>query len=123
MSVSFELEGQPFIALNGGPMFKFTEAVSLFVTCKDQKEVDYYWQKLLDGGAPSRCGWLKDRWGLSWQIVPRALGECLGGADREGAQRAMQAMLKMSKLDVQKLKAAYKGKAASPPKARRTKGA
>ena len=110
MSVTFELEGQPFMALNGGPMFKFTEAVSFFVHCKDQKEVDYYWSKFTDGGAPGRCGWLKDRWGLSWQIIPRALGECLGGPDREGAQRAMAAMLKMQKLDVAKLKAAYKGK-------------
>ncbi len=110
MSVTFELEGQPFMALNGGPMYKFTEAVSLFVDCKDQREVDYFWRKLSDGGEPGRCGWLKDRWGLSWQVIPRALGECLNGKDRDGAQRAMQAMLKMNKLDVKKLKAAYKGK-------------
>lgn len=110
MSVTFELEGQPFIALNGGPMFKFTEAVSLFVECKDQREVDYYWAKLLDGGEPSRCGWLKDRWGLSWQVIPRALGQCLGGPDKAGAQRAMEAMLKMVKLDVKKLEAAYAGR-------------
>lgn len=110
MSVTFELEGQPFFALNGGPMFKFTEAISLFVHCKDQKEVDYYWRKLTDGGEPGQCGWLKDRWGLSWQVVPRALGECLGGSDREGSQRAMAAMMKMQKLNVAKLKAAYRGK-------------
>jgi predicted 3-demethylubiquinone-9 3-methyltransferase (glyoxalase superfamily) len=110
MSVSFELEGQPFHALNGGPMFKFTEAVSLFIDCKDQREVDYFWKKLGEGGAYSRCGWLKDRWGLSWQVIPRALGESLGGKDRAGAQRAMEAMLKMGKLDVKKLKAAYKGR-------------
>jgi predicted 3-demethylubiquinone-9 3-methyltransferase (glyoxalase superfamily) len=111
MSVTFELEGQPFIALNGGPMFKFTEALSLFVDCKDQREVDYYWQHLGQGGEPGRCGWLKDRFGLSWQIIPRALGACLGGSDRAGAQRAMEAMLGMGKLDVAKLEAAYAGKA------------
>ncbi|MBI5495751.1 MAG: VOC family protein [Deltaproteobacteria bacterium] len=110
MSVSFELEGQPFMALNGGPIHTFTEAVSLYVDCKDQREVDYYWRKLSDGGEPGRCGWLKDRWGLSWQVIPRALGECLSGKDQDGAQRAMAAMLKMNKLDVKKLKAAYKGK-------------
>jgi len=110
MTVTFELEGQPFIALNGGPMFRFTEAFSIFVDCKDQREVDHYWKKLGEGGQPSRCGWLKDRFGLSWQVVPRALGECLNGADRAGAQRAMEAMLKMNKLDVKALKAAYRGK-------------
>jgi predicted 3-demethylubiquinone-9 3-methyltransferase (glyoxalase superfamily) len=110
MSVSFDLEGQPFHALNGGPMFKFTEALSLFVDCQDQAEVDYYWDALSQGGQTSRCGWLKDQWGLSWQIVPRALGECLGGPDKEGVQRAMAAMLAMDKLDVQRLKDAYDGK-------------
>ncbi len=110
MSVTFQLEGQPFIALNGGPHFKFTEAISLMVDCKDQREVDAYWRKLGEGGQPGRCGWLKDRWGLSWQVVPRALGACLGGADKAGAQRAMAAMLTMGKLDVAKLKAAYQGK-------------
>ena len=110
MSASFELEGQPFIALNGGPMYQFTEAVSLFVDCKDQREVDHYWQQLGEGGEPGRCGWLKDRFGLSWQVVPRALGSCLGGKDRAGAQRAMEAMLGMGKLDVARLKAAYAGK-------------
>ena len=123
MSVTFELEGQPFIALNGGPMFRFTEAVSFFVDCEDQREVDYYWRQLGEGGQPGRCGWLKDRWGLSWQVVPRALGECLNGADRAGAQRAMEAMLGMNKLDVAQLKAAYKGASAHtrPSRARRAK--
>jgi len=111
MSVSFVLEGQPFLGLNGGPTFKFSEATSFFVDCKDQKEVDYFWNALLAGGGKeSQCGWLKDRFGLSWQIVPKALGKCLGGKDRAGAQRAMEAMLKMKKLDVKKLEAAYKGK-------------
>ena len=109
MSVTFELEGQRFMALNGGPVFKFSEALSLFVDCKDQREVDYYWRKLGDGGQPGQCGWLKDRWGLSWQIIPRALGECIGGKDKAGSQRAMEAMLKMGKLEVKKLRAAYRG--------------
>ncbi|HEY7442141.1 MAG TPA: VOC family protein [Vicinamibacterales bacterium] len=128
MSVTFELEGQPFVALNGGPLYKFSEAVSLFVDCKNQREVDYYWQRLGDGGEHGRCGWLKDRWGLSWQIVPRALGECLNGRDKAGAKRAMEAMLRMSKLDVAQLRAAYRGPRCEatttsnlrrPPKARR----
>lgn len=110
MTTTFTLEGQPFIALNGGPIFKFTEAFSLFVDCKDQKEVDYFWKALGKGGEYSRCGWLKDRWGLSWQIVPRALGACLYGPDKAGAQRAMEAMLKMGKLEVKKLERAYRGK-------------
>lgn len=110
MSVAFELEGQPFIALNGGPAFRFTEAISLFVDCRSQREVDYYWQRLVAGGKPGRCGWLKDRWGLSWQVVPRALGECLNGRDKAGAERAMKAMLGMGKLDASRLRAAYKGR-------------
>lgn len=110
MSVTFQLEGQPFIALNGGPNFKFSEAVSFSVDCKDQKEVDYYWKALGKGGKYSMCGWLQDRWGLWWQVVPRALGACLGGPDKAGAQRAMAAMLKMRKLDVKKLEKAYKGR-------------
>jgi predicted 3-demethylubiquinone-9 3-methyltransferase (glyoxalase superfamily) len=110
MSVTFELEKQPFIALNGGPLVKFSEALSLFVHCKDQREVDYYWTALKRGGQTSKCGWLKDRWGLSWQVVPRALAECLGGRDKAGAQRAMVAMLKMEKINVAKLRAAYRGK-------------
>lgn len=114
MSVTFHLEGQPFIALNGGPMFKFTEALSLFVDCKDQKEVDYYWKALGEGGEYGHCGWLKDRWGLSWQIIPRALGRCLSGPDKAGAGRAMQAMLAMGKLDVAALEAAYAGDGPGP---------
>jgi len=109
MSVIFELDGQAFYALNGGPHFKFTPAISFFVTCKDQREVDYYWSRLLKGGKPSRCGWLTDRFGLSWQIIPKALGECLDGRDRLGAKRTMEAMMHMVKLDVAKLKAAYRG--------------
>jgi predicted 3-demethylubiquinone-9 3-methyltransferase (glyoxalase superfamily) len=84
MTVTFELDGQMFYALNGGPHFKFNPAVSFFINCKDQKEVDYYWNKLLKGGHPSQCGWLQDKYGLSWQVVPAALGECLGGKDRKG---------------------------------------
>jgi predicted 3-demethylubiquinone-9 3-methyltransferase (glyoxalase superfamily) len=110
MSVRFTLEGRPFMALNGGPLYKFSEAFSLFVDCDDQKEVDYYWKALGKGGQPGRCGWLKDRWGLSWQVVPRALGECLGGPDKAGAQRAMAAMLEMGKLEVKKLERAYRRK-------------
>lgn len=109
MSVTFKLEGRPFMALNGGPRYKFNEAFSLFVDCRDQEEVDYYWKALGRGGEPGRCGWLKDRWGLSWQVVPRALGACLRGTDKAGAQRAMAAMLKMGKLDVKKLEKAYRG--------------
>jgi len=94
--------------LNGGPIFKFTEAISLFISCKDQKEVDYYWDKLIEGGGkPSQCGWLKDKFGLSWQVVPEILGELIGGKDARRAKNAMQAMLKMSKLDIKKLKEAY----------------
>ena len=103
LGVRFQLEGQAYHALNGGPYFKFNEAISLFITCKDQKEVDYYWSRLLKGGKASQCGWLKDRYGLSWQVVPSALGECLEGKDKAGSARAMQAMMKMVKLDVKTL--------------------
>jgi predicted 3-demethylubiquinone-9 3-methyltransferase (glyoxalase superfamily) len=109
MSVTFELDGQPVYALNGGSTFKFTPAISFFVSCKDQKEVDYYWERLLKGGKPSRCGWLTDQFGLSWQVVPQALGECINGKNQIGARRALEAMMHMVKLDVKKLKAAYKG--------------
>ena len=109
MSVIFELEGQTFFALNGGPTYKLSPAFSIYVNCKDQKEVDYYYRRLLKGGKPSRCGWLVDRFGLSWQVIPKALHECLNGKDRAGAQRALQAMLKMEKLDVKKLEDAYAG--------------
>ena len=104
MTMSFQLEGQEFIALNGGPEFKFTEAISLYVNCKTQAEVDELWAKLTQGGEESQCGWLKDKYGLSWQIVPIALTEMLSDPDPVKAQRVMQAMLQMKKIDVQGLK-------------------
>lgn len=108
MSGTFELEGQQFMALNGGPMFKFTEAISLFVNCKDQEEVDYYWNKLTaDGGEESMCGWLKDKFGLSWQIIPSALMQYIGGIDAQKSAKAMQAMMQMRKIDIAKLEEAY----------------
>ncbi|MBI5080122.1 MAG: VOC family protein [Chloroflexi bacterium] len=107
MSVSFELEGQEFMAFNAGPEFKFTEAISLFVDCKTQEEVDELWEKLSAGGEKSRCGWLKDKFGLSWQIVPSALGELLGDKDPEKSKRVMEAMLQMNKLDIAGLRRAY----------------
>jgi len=108
LTVSFTLEGQEFMALNGGPAFKFTEAVSFTVNCETQAEVDHFWYKLIEGGGEeSQCGWLKDKYGLSWQIVPTVLGEMLGDPDPAKAQRAMQAMLEMKKLDIAELKRAY----------------
>jgi predicted 3-demethylubiquinone-9 3-methyltransferase (glyoxalase superfamily) len=107
MSVNFELEGQEFIALNGGPHFSFTPAVSFFVTCETQEEVDAFWDKLSEGGEPNRCGWLKDKYGLSWQIVPSVLGEMLQDKDAAKANRVMQAMMQMVKLDIATLKQAY----------------
>lgn len=110
MTVEFELDGQEFIALNGGPHFHFTEAVSMFVTCQDQAEVDYFWEKLIAGGGePSQCGWLKDRFGLSWQIVPALLMTLLHDPDREKSARVMQAMLQMRKIDIAALQQAYRG--------------
>jgi len=109
MTVEFELAGQRMIALNGGPHFKFTEAISLSVDCKDQKEVDRYWTKLSQGGEQSMCGWLKDRYGLSWQINPSILGKLLSDKDAKKAKRVMEAMLKMKKIDIAALKAAAKG--------------
>ena len=109
MTATFELNGQQFIALNGGPRYKFTEAVSFVVKCETQEEIDYYWDKLLDGGEPQRCGWLKDRFGLSWQIVPAQLSELFGGNDPQRAGRVMQAMMQMVKFDIAKLKQAYDG--------------
>jgi len=110
MSVDFELENQRFMALNAGPQFPFTEAVSFFVACETQAEIDDLWAKLTaDGGAESRCGWLKDKFGLSWQIVPSSLGRMLGDKDPAKAQRTMQAMLQMNKLDIAKLQAAHDG--------------
>jgi predicted 3-demethylubiquinone-9 3-methyltransferase (glyoxalase superfamily) len=114
MVVTFELEGQKFMGMNGGPQFKFNEAISLFVDCEDQKEVDHFWYKLIaDGGEESMCGWLKDKYGLSWQIIPRTLIELMSDKDQTKAQHVMQAMLKMRKIDVQQLKDAYNGKVQS----------
>jgi predicted 3-demethylubiquinone-9 3-methyltransferase (glyoxalase superfamily) len=110
MTVQYELNGNPFLALNGGPQFKFDEAVSFTVTCDDQAEIDHYWERLCEGGRESQCGWLEDRFGVSWQIVPKGMAEILAGSDPEGAQRAMQAMLGMGKLDVQALRDAAAGK-------------
>jgi predicted 3-demethylubiquinone-9 3-methyltransferase (glyoxalase superfamily) len=107
MSATFSLDGQEFFAINGGPLFKFTEAISLFVNCETQQEVDELWDKLSAGGKPSRCGWLKDKFGLSWQIIPSILGKMLGDRDADKAKRVMQAMLKMDKLDIKKLEQAY----------------
>jgi predicted 3-demethylubiquinone-9 3-methyltransferase (glyoxalase superfamily) len=108
MTVAFELDGQEFTALNGGPNFKFNEAISLQVMCDDQKEVDYYWDKLSAGGDPNAqvCGWLKDKFGLSWQVVPKELPELLSNPDPEKAKRAMNAMLKMKKFDIAEMKRA-----------------
>lgn len=106
-SVTFQLDGQDFMALNGGPQFKFTEAISLFVTCENQEEVDYFWEKLSEGGEKSRCGWLKDKFGLSWQIVPRMLGELLQDKDPKKANNIMNAMLAMDKIDIETLQRAY----------------
>jgi predicted 3-demethylubiquinone-9 3-methyltransferase (glyoxalase superfamily) len=106
MTVAFELDGQRLAALNGGPDFKFNEAVSFLVGCKDQEEVDWYWNKLSEGGEPGPCGWLKDKYGLAWQIIPTALDELLGDPDREKAQRVMQAMLGMGKIEIEGLERA-----------------
>jgi predicted 3-demethylubiquinone-9 3-methyltransferase (glyoxalase superfamily) len=110
MTAEFQLEGQEFVALNGGPHFKFTEAVSFVVNCQLQEEVDYFWEKLSEGGAESQCGWLKDKFGLSWQVVPTVLIEMLQDKDPEKSQRVMKAMLQMEKIDIKKLKEAYDGK-------------
>jgi predicted 3-demethylubiquinone-9 3-methyltransferase (glyoxalase superfamily) len=107
MVVEFELDGQPFLALNGGPHFKFTEAISFSVDCKSQQEVDEYWEKLTAGGQEVECGWLKDKYGLSWQINPAILGEMLSDPDPKKAKRVMDAMLKMKKIEIDVLKRAY----------------
>jgi predicted 3-demethylubiquinone-9 3-methyltransferase (glyoxalase superfamily) len=108
--VWFTLGGQKFTAVNGGPRFPFTEAVSFQIDCADQAEVDRYWEALIAGGGePSMCGWLKDRYGLSWQVIPKQMGDYLGGPDPEGAARAMAAMLQMQKINVDQLRLAYEG--------------
>lgn len=112
MTVEFELDGQLFVGINGGPQFTFDEAVSFQVTCADQDEVDHYWERLTEGGSEGRCGWLKDRFGLSWQVVPTGMAEVFGDPDPARAERGMQAMLKMRKLDVAALRAAADGVAA-----------
>ena len=106
MTVTFELDGQKFLALNGGPNFTFNEAVSFQISCRDQDEVDHYWEKLGEGGEPGPCGWLKDRFGLSWQVVPNRLPELLSDPDREKAQRVMAAMLEMGKIEIDELERA-----------------
>jgi predicted 3-demethylubiquinone-9 3-methyltransferase (glyoxalase superfamily) len=112
MVVAFELDGQTFTALNGGPMFKFNEAISFQVNCKTQEEVDYYWEQLSEGGdkKAQQCGWLKDRYGASWQVVPTVLPEMLNDSDYEKSQRVMKAMLRMKKIDIAELERAYDGK-------------
>jgi predicted 3-demethylubiquinone-9 3-methyltransferase (glyoxalase superfamily) len=111
LTIEFEIEGQKFVALNGGPLFKFNESISFVINCETQEEVDYFWGKLTaDGGEESACGWLKDKFGLSWQITPTVLIDMLHDKDPEKAERVMKAMLKMQKIDIPKLKAAYGGK-------------
>jgi predicted 3-demethylubiquinone-9 3-methyltransferase (glyoxalase superfamily) len=107
MTVAFQLDGQEFIALNGGPQFKFTEAISFVVNCKTQKEVDDLWEKLSEGGEKVQCGWLKDKYGVSWQIVPTVLRELLSDSDPAKSRRVMEAMLQMKKIDIEGLKKAY----------------
>ena len=109
LTVNFELDGKPFTAINGGPLFTFDEAISLLIDCTDQAEVDYYWDTLTEGGEESQCGWLKDRYGLSWQVVPAGWEAMLTSPDRAGADRAMQAMYGMKKLDLAALQAAFDG--------------
>jgi predicted 3-demethylubiquinone-9 3-methyltransferase (glyoxalase superfamily) len=109
MTVEFELDGQPFIALNGGPQFKFTEAISFSVDCSTQQEVDAYWAKLSAGGQEGPCGWLKDKYGLSWQVVPSVLGKLLSDPDPQKSKRVMEAVLRMKKLDIERLQQAYDG--------------
>lgn len=108
MSVTFQLDGQEFFALNGGPHFTFSPAISLFVNCETQAEVDELWEKLSAGGEKQRCGWLKDKYGLSWQVIPRALGEMLNDPDAAKSQRVMKAMMQMTKIDVEGLKRAHR---------------
>ncbi len=119
MTATFQLEGQEFMALNGGPEFKFNEAISLFVNCETQAEVDELWKRLTAGGTESQCGWLKDKFGLSWQIVPSALGELLNDPDPVKAQSVMRAMLQMSKIDIKTLQQAHDHPTPHPETARR----
>jgi predicted 3-demethylubiquinone-9 3-methyltransferase (glyoxalase superfamily) len=109
MTATFELAGQEFMALNGGPSFTFSQGISLFVDCEDQREVDELWERLSEGGEKGPCGWLTDKFGVSWQIIPRALGELLGDEDPEKAQRVMNAMLQMGKIEIEELRQAYEG--------------
>jgi predicted 3-demethylubiquinone-9 3-methyltransferase (glyoxalase superfamily) len=111
LTIEFEIEGQKFVALNGGPLFKFNESISFVINCETQEEVDYFWGKLIaDGGEESACGWLKDKFGLSWQVTPIVLIDMLHDNNQEKAERVMHAMLQMKKIDIAKLKAAYDGK-------------
>ena len=107
LGVTFQLEGHEYVALNGGPHYKFTPAISLFINCENQEEVDYFWDRLIDGGTPVQCGWLTDKFGLSWQVVPTILGKLMSDPDRNKAGRVAQAMMQMVKLDVAALQAAY----------------
>src|SRR5262249_18311247 len=109
LTVEFELDGQPFLGLNGGPQYKFNEALSLAIPCEDQDEIDYYWERLTDGGEEAPCGWCKDRYGVSWQVVPKGIGEIFSDADPEGSSRAMKVMFDMRKLDIAALRAAVEG--------------
>jgi predicted 3-demethylubiquinone-9 3-methyltransferase (glyoxalase superfamily) len=109
MTIEFELDGQPFIALNGGPHFQFNEAVSFSISCDSQEEVDYYWEKLTEGGKEVQCGWLADKFGLPWQVNPKIIGELLSDPDKGKAARVMQAMMKMIKIDIAELQRAYDG--------------
>jgi predicted 3-demethylubiquinone-9 3-methyltransferase (glyoxalase superfamily) len=118
MSATFQLEGQDFYALNGGPKFSFTPAISFFVNCETQPEVDALWEKLSAGGQTQQCGWLQDKFGLSWQIIPTALGRMLGDKDRAKANRVMMAMLQMTKIDIKRLQQAYDGDSAKATTAR-----
>jgi predicted 3-demethylubiquinone-9 3-methyltransferase (glyoxalase superfamily) len=118
MTAEFELCGQRFVALNGGPSFGFAQGISLYVDCEDQAEVDEYWEKLTEGGEPGPCGWLTDKFGVSWQIIPRALPELLGDDDPAKANRVMQAMLQMGKIEVDELKRAYQSEEATSGAAR-----
>jgi predicted 3-demethylubiquinone-9 3-methyltransferase (glyoxalase superfamily) len=113
LAASFEIEGQEFVGLNGGPQFNFTPAISFFVNCETQEEVDEFWDKLSEGGRKNRCGWLQDKFGVSWQIVPTALGKLLGDPDPEKSSRVMKAMLQMEKLEIRGLQEAYEGRKAA----------